>query len=157
MTTTHPAPKVGAKVDTRWFQNHLADVSMSQRRLAKVLGVDAAAVSLMLRGKRKMTAAEAAEIARILGVGAQEVLVRAGVAATIPARVPDRAAPVETTRLPSVDGLQKLETTPPGGQEMFEIPVPMSDGSVARLLLPRALAKADADRIAALVSAFAGG
>lgn len=142
------------RVDTRWFQNHLADVSMSQRRLAKVLGVDAAAVSLMLRGKRKMSAAEAAEIARVLGVSAEEVLMRAGVSATIPGRVPDRAAERAVERVAAVEATPVLAAAP---ADMLEIPVPMSDGSVARLLLPRALAKGDAERIAALVSAFASG
>jgi len=35
---------------------------LSQRKLAKLLDLDPAAVSLMLRGRRKMTAEEAAAI-----------------------------------------------------------------------------------------------
>ncbi len=51
---------------------------MSQRGLARHLGLDAAAVSLMFRGKREMKLTEAAEIARLLGVSAEDVMANAG-------------------------------------------------------------------------------
>lgn len=66
-------------VDTQWFRDRLADQRMSQRGLARSLGLDPAAVSLMLRGKREMRIAEAAAIARLLGVPADEVMANAGV------------------------------------------------------------------------------
>jgi transcriptional regulator with XRE-family HTH domain len=66
-------------IDTRWFRDRLADQRMSQRGLARQLGLDAAAVSLMLRGKREMKIAEAAQIARLLGVPADDVMTHAGV------------------------------------------------------------------------------
>lgn len=66
-------------VDTKWFRDRIADQRMSQRGLARQLGLDAAAVSLMLRGKREMKIAEAAAIARLLGVPADEVMAHAGV------------------------------------------------------------------------------
>lgn len=66
-------------VDTIWFKNLLADKRMSQRGLAKQLNIDPAAVSLTLRGKREMKIAEAAAIARLLGVPADEVMEHAGV------------------------------------------------------------------------------
>lgn len=66
-------------MDTKWFRDRLADRQMSQRGLARALGLDAAAVSLMLRGKREMRLNEAAEIARLLGVPADDVLQAAGV------------------------------------------------------------------------------
>lgn len=66
-------------VDTKWFRDRIADQRMSQRGLARQLGLDAAAVSLMLRGKREMKIAEAAAIARLLGVPADEVMQHAGV------------------------------------------------------------------------------
>lgn len=66
-------------MDTKWFRDRLADRQMSQRALARAMGLDAAAVSLMLRGKREMKLNEAAEIARLLGVGADDVLQAAGV------------------------------------------------------------------------------
>ena len=66
-------------VDTRWFRDRLADQRMSQRALARNLGLDAAAVSLMLRGKRQMKISEAAAIAQLLGVPADDVMAHAGV------------------------------------------------------------------------------
>lgn len=66
-------------VDTQWFRDRLADQRMSQRGLARNLGLDPAAVSLTLRGKREMKIAEAAQIARLLGVPADEVMRHAGV------------------------------------------------------------------------------
>ncbi|CAB4121878.1 HTH_XRE domain containing protein [uncultured Caudovirales phage] len=66
-------------VDTKWFRDRLDDRRMSQRGLARQLGLDAAAVSLMFRGKREMKIAEAAAIARLLGVPADEVMEHAGV------------------------------------------------------------------------------
>ena len=70
--------QTSSQIDNRWFIGRLADKQISQRKLAKHLGLDPAAVSLMLRGKRKMSASEAADIARLLGVGTDEVLARAG-------------------------------------------------------------------------------
>ena len=66
-------------VDTQWFRERLADQRMSQRGLARQLGIDPAAVSLTLRGKREMKIAEAVAIARLLGVPADDVMEHAGV------------------------------------------------------------------------------
>ena len=52
-------------MDTNWFRDRLADRGLSQRALARHMGLDAAAVSLMLRGRRVMKLTEAAEIARL--------------------------------------------------------------------------------------------
>ena len=59
---------------TNWFKDKLAEKKLSQRGLARLLGVDAAAVSLMLRGLREMKIDEAKQIAVILGVSVEEVL-----------------------------------------------------------------------------------
>jgi len=61
-------------VNTIWFKDRLAEKKLSQRGLARLLGVDAAAVSLMLRGLREMKIDEAKHIAVILGVSVEEVL-----------------------------------------------------------------------------------
>lgn len=66
-------------MNTRWFRDRLKGIELSQRGLAKLLDVDAAAVSYMLRGKRKMSLAEANRIAQILGVPASEVMRQAGI------------------------------------------------------------------------------
>jgi DNA-binding Xre family transcriptional regulator len=66
-------------INTKWFRARLSDREMSQRELARRMGLDSAAVSLMLRGQRQMKLTEAAEIARLLGVPAEEVMANAGV------------------------------------------------------------------------------
>ena len=72
----------GMSIDTAWFTNRLAERHMSQRQLAKLMGVDAAAVSLMLRGKRRMTVEEASQIAVLLQSTTTDVLTAAGVTIT---------------------------------------------------------------------------
>lgn len=67
-------------MQTAWFRERLADRELSQRGLAKLLGLDPAAVSLLLRGQRRMTPAEAKRLADVLGAPVTEILRRAGVA-----------------------------------------------------------------------------
>ena len=66
-------------MQTDWFRQKLAERKLSQRKLAKLMGLDAAAVSLMLRDQRKMTNEEAHFIASTIGVPVTEVLRRAGI------------------------------------------------------------------------------
>lgn len=66
-------------INTQWFTDRLAERRMSQRQLAKLMGLDNSAVSLMFRGKRKMSLEEAAQIAVLLQSSTQEVLEAAGV------------------------------------------------------------------------------
>lgn len=66
-------------MNTEWFKQKLAERKLSQRQLAKQIGLDPAAVSLMLRGQRKMTNEEANSIASMIGVAVTEVLRQAGV------------------------------------------------------------------------------
>lgn len=67
-------------MNTDWFRQLLAARKLSQRGLSKLLDLDAAAVSLMLRGQRRMTTHEAHQISVILGVPVTEVLRQAGIA-----------------------------------------------------------------------------
>jgi len=89
-------------VDSKWFVGRLMDKNISQRRMAKHLGLDPAAVSLMLRGKRKATAQEVAEIARLLGVGADEVLSRLGTGVVVAKKGSGGGEPVATSAPPVV-------------------------------------------------------
>ena len=66
-------------MNTEWFRQRLADRKLSQRQLAKLMGLDPAAVSLTLRGQRKMTNEEAHFIASTIGVPVTEVLRQAGI------------------------------------------------------------------------------
>lgn len=67
-----------SKIDTNWFNAKLADLQLSQRQLAKKMGMDPSAISLMFRGRREMRMTEAADIASLIGVPVADVLQHAG-------------------------------------------------------------------------------
>lgn len=69
-------------MNTQWFKERLLDKHLSQRKLAKMLDIDPAAASLMLRGKRRMTPHEAHQISVILGTPLNEVMRQAGIEVT---------------------------------------------------------------------------
>lgn len=76
-TATRSLPKQ-FKVNQQWFQDRLADKELSQRRYAKLVDMDPAAVSYMFQGKREMKMDEAIEFASIAGVPLDDVLANAG-------------------------------------------------------------------------------
>lgn len=76
----HPRPM--GEINTEWFQDRLKAIKLSQRQLAKKIGIDAAAVSYTLNGKRKMTMDEAKKIADVLLVPVTEVMRQAGIEVT---------------------------------------------------------------------------
>jgi transcriptional regulator with XRE-family HTH domain len=65
-------------IDTKWFRSRLADAGLSQRKLARQLGLDQSAISLTFAGKRRMKFEEAADIARLLSLPVSEVLRHTG-------------------------------------------------------------------------------
>jgi transcriptional regulator with XRE-family HTH domain len=65
--------------DRAWFQNRLKAVEVSQRQLAKHLGIDPASVTQTFKGERELKIEEAKKIAEVLKVGMNEVLRRAGI------------------------------------------------------------------------------
>lgn len=76
-------------VNTKWFKGLMADMGISQRELAKRIGINHSALSLTLRGKRTMKMSEAAELARLLGRPVSEVMENCGIqadATTVPLR-----------------------------------------------------------------------
>lgn len=97
---------------TNWFKDRLAEKKLSQRGLAKLLGVDAAAVSLMLRGLREMKIDEAKQIAVILGVSVEEVLAHVSMPIT------PRAQPVPIIGI--VNGSSHVEF----GEDLGYVPRP---------------------------------
>lgn len=66
-------------INKAWFQDQLARIKISQRTLAKRIGLDPAAVSYMFAGQRKMTMPEAKAIADVLMVPVTEVMRQAGI------------------------------------------------------------------------------
>jgi transcriptional regulator with XRE-family HTH domain len=112
-------------IDSSWFRNRLADRQISQRGLAKKLGLDPAAVSLMFRGKRRMQMHEAADVARLLGVSLDEVLAHAGIR-------PPRMEELNDLSVPLVyfmDGQGEMHSMEPG--ERIEIRSAMPNDVVA--------------------------
>lgn len=132
-----------ATIQTRWFQDRLADKGLSQRALARMMRMDAGAMSLMLRGKRKMSVEEAQEVARLLGVGVEEVVTRAGGYGSVSGAVADVRHPTKGVALSRV--------------EPVSVDVPLGAGRVARVVLPERLTGAEAERVAAVVRAFVEG
>lgn len=72
-------PNRTSKTNKTWFQDRLKSLGVTQKRLAAALQLDASGVSLLLSGKRRMKAEEAAEIARLLAVPLEDVLMNAGI------------------------------------------------------------------------------
>ena len=102
-------------IDTQWFTNRLAERALSQRQLAKLMGLDSSAVSLMLRGKRRMTVEEAAQLAVLLQSTSAEVLEAAGVPVTGGERVKVTGILSVTGRVELVaEGLHETVEAPPG-------------------------------------------
>lgn len=65
-------------VNTKWFQDRIEDRKLSQRKLAAMMGLDPASVSMMLNGKRSIKMAEAASLSSLLGVPLDDVMFNAG-------------------------------------------------------------------------------
>jgi len=65
--------------DTTWFQLKLKARGLNQTTLANALGVHKSHASLMLRGKRRMSAKDVSVIANLLNVDPGEVIARSGV------------------------------------------------------------------------------
>jgi len=86
----HTAGKRG--VNTRWFKDQLEDRQISQRKLAKAIGIDPSAVSLMLRGLREIKVEEAIQLAQILGLPKDDVLANLGVDLSQDDRTGERVA-----------------------------------------------------------------
>ena len=145
---------MGLNIDTRWFQDRLSDRGVSQRKLARVLGLDPAAVSLMLHGRRKFTAREAVDVAGVLAVEVDEVLRHAGVKRGVVAGGGGAGGAATGEGGAEGDGGGEVEVAPGG---YLEVPVPLAGGGGARVVLPRRLLREDAERIAAIVRAFASG
>ena len=65
-----------ASIDTAWFHQQLEERGESVRGLARFMGLDASAVSRMLKGERKMSADEQDRVSNFLGVNLEEIAAR---------------------------------------------------------------------------------
>lgn len=111
------------KVNTKWFRERLSERDMSMRRLAKLLELDPSAVSLMLRGRRVMTADEANRISGLLTIPVTEVLAQAG----IPIEEDARQMPVKAW----CDGRAALHTVTAKNPRRIAAPRDVPGGGLA--------------------------
>jgi len=79
------------EINGDWFRAKLTEKNRSQRALAKHLGLDPSAVTLMLRGERRLQMDEAEQIAVFLGESLMDVLRAAGM--PVPAGATPAAPP----------------------------------------------------------------
>lgn len=70
---------VMGEINQQWFKERLRELHISQRQLAKRVGMDPASMSYMLSGKRSMSMEEAKAIAGHLLVPVTEVMRQAGI------------------------------------------------------------------------------
>lgn len=61
-------------VDQQWFKDRWKEKGLSLRKVAKIVGMDPAALSYTLSGKRRMKISEAGKIATIIGATRDEVI-----------------------------------------------------------------------------------
>lgn len=66
------------EIDDQFFREALRTADKSQREMARFMGLDPAAITLMLQGRRAMQLSEAQQIAEFLGIAVEEVLRHAG-------------------------------------------------------------------------------
>jgi transcriptional regulator with XRE-family HTH domain len=125
------------KFNTRWFVERLGDAGLNQSDLAKRLGIDKSAVSLLLRGKRNMQAAEIGKIATLIGASVEEVL---------------RQAAIDTSNI-KVASIMLIATIDGSGILKKIDPVPLPPAVMERA---QAVVRPDGDIVAAQIRAADG-
>lgn len=113
-----------AAINTRWFKERMADRHLTQRKVAKSLELDPAAISLLLRGQRRLQMDEAAEMAQLLGVPLNEVLVAAGID-------PEAGAKGAVSVVGWVDDSGEVHMKRPDGPRKVAAPMGMPEAAVA--------------------------
>lgn len=160
LTDLPPTPH--ADINTPWFQQMLYSLKINQTKLGELMDLDKGAISLLLRGMRKMSAHEAGQIAAIFSVPVDEVLRHAGIEAAVPSAGKVRVAgwidargkvhrggaegPRSVVAPPGVDGqceaLRAELGGPFGGWLLFYRPAgEVAPGSVGRMCVVRIAGK----------------
>ncbi len=111
-------------INTGWFKDRIAMKQMSQRKLAKALGLDPAAMSLMLRGRRTITPQEAEKMAAELGVPLTTVLEQIGLDVTA-------GASAKATIRGRTDDAGRVVMGRVEGPRRVEAPIGMADDAAA--------------------------
>lgn len=114
------------RINTRWFHSQLESQGLTQRKLAQHLRKDPSAISLALKGKRRISLSEATEMARLFCVPIDEVLTQAG----IKIHEPKSAKSLSVSGW--IDGEFNVHQEPPKGPRA--VPVPVFGGKGIRVL-----------------------
>lgn len=112
-----------SEINQDWFQERLRALKISQRQLAKKIGIDPASVSYMLSGKRRMSMDEAKAVAEHLLVPVTEVMRQAGI------EVLDDVRKVPVAGYVGLGGTVTL--LPNGTHDLALAPADTPDGSFA--------------------------
>ena len=111
------------RVDKKWFVEQYEAKGLSLRSMAHQVGMDPAALSRTLNGKRKMTVVEVAKIATVLAMPKTEVLARIDTEGRDVEKQKENASPARVSKHPGfgfMKGLIKIE-------DGFDIAGPFSD------------------------------
>ena len=100
------------QINGDWFRRKLTEKNRSQRALAKHLDLDPGAITLTLRGDRRLQMHEAEQIAVFLGEPLEDVLRAAGmpIGQPAPPRQPDSSDPVQALRAKRDELLAEVDT-----------------------------------------------
>jgi transcriptional regulator with XRE-family HTH domain len=97
--------------DADWFDAKLASLSLTRSDAARVLGLDDAAIVLLWKDQRELSARDVAVLAALLGVAAEEVADRAGTSTPVPRTVSDNPAALAAQPGDITERLARLERT----------------------------------------------
>lgn len=145
-----------SRIDTEWFVEQLRARKISQRGLARALGLDIWSVWHMLRGGRRMQIVEARQIADILGVPVTEILRHAGLEEVTVQMVPIigivRGSGAVTLETKPVDQVAAPMELPPDAIALLartaRTPLQFADGCVFYTRLTRTVDEAAVGRLA---------
>jgi transcriptional regulator with XRE-family HTH domain len=120
----NPKPSINEK----WFRDRIEAVGLSQRKVAKALGINPSSISHMFKGNRKMPLEEAALWAELLKVTVEEILLNAGVKISSSSKAFITQIEIDGW----VDGLLSVHWTAPKGPKTAPNPLGSSDIGVLR-------------------------
>jgi transcriptional regulator with XRE-family HTH domain len=111
------------EIDDQFFRDALKAADKSQREMARYMGLDPAAITLMLQGRRAMQLSEAQQIADFLGIAIEDVLRHAGLhlSSDAPAAGNGKLSAVPLQGTVGADGEIKLDAKASG--KTVEAPV----------------------------------
>lgn len=103
-------------INARWFRERMAAVGLEQQEIARHWQVPPSSVSKTFAGKRRMQIQEATDLARLLSVSLDEVMLHAGI------RPPDIRGERSVPVVGWVDGTLTVHHEPPKGAKYAPCP-----------------------------------